>query len=296
MQHEHPLVSVITPAYNAQDFVGEAIESVQRQTYQNWEHIIIDDGSTDDTARVIQGYAEKDSRIRYFYQKNQRMASARNNGITRARGSYIAFLDADNIFLPSKLEHQVSFLESRKDCAVCYSRILHFYDGNQEVFYRAVKEEVMHKEDMFRVFLHKNPINVLSVFIRKEAFDLHGAFPQGWWACDEQYVWINFSYHRVKFCFFDEAVGLLRVHRKEDSRRNDYLIRTAERYQDMLAIVESWFTSEERQKYQSDIDMLRKKWRIRKWVGVLLAYPPTSWVLGPLFRWRRNRLYKRIGS
>ena len=109
------LVSIITPAYNAARFIGETIESVLRQTYPYWELLITDDCSSDDTVHVIEGYAQKDSRIKLFVLKqNAGAAVARNNSIDKAQGRYIAFLDGDDWWYPNKLEVQLDFMEEHK--------------------------------------------------------------------------------------------------------------------------------------------------------------------------------------
>lgn len=116
-----PLVSVIMPAYNAANFIQEAIDSVILQTFSNWELIIIDDGSTDTTAEIIAIYINKDNRIKYFYQQNQKQSKAKNLGISHASGTYIAFLDADDICFPERFAKQVAFLEENHDIVVCGS-------------------------------------------------------------------------------------------------------------------------------------------------------------------------------
>src|SRR5205809_3501840 len=105
------LVSVIMPAYNAGKFITESIESVIAQTYAYWELLIVDDGSTDNTKNVIQNFSEKDKKIRYFFQANGKQGKARNMALSYASGNYIAFLDADDIWLPQKLEVQVKEIE-----------------------------------------------------------------------------------------------------------------------------------------------------------------------------------------
>lgn len=111
MSSNNSLVSVITPAYNAEKFIGEAIDSVLGQTYQNWEMVIVDDGSKDRTAEIIKSYS--DSRIRFYtLQKNSGVAVAMNTAISMARGSILAFLDADDIWKPEKLEKHVEFMTS----------------------------------------------------------------------------------------------------------------------------------------------------------------------------------------
>ena len=101
------LVSIVTPAYNCAEFIGRTIESVQAQTYQNWEMIVVDDCSTDDTRATVESYARDDSRIRYCaLETNSGAAVARTTAMRLARGSYMAFLDSDDLWLPEKLEKQ----------------------------------------------------------------------------------------------------------------------------------------------------------------------------------------------
>lgn len=114
------LVSIITPVYNAERFVHETIESVLAQTYANWEMILIDDGSKDKSAEVIQKYVLRDSRIRLFSQKNGGSASARNNGIRRAEGQYIALLDADDLWDNNFLESQLTLMKEN-DATLVYA-------------------------------------------------------------------------------------------------------------------------------------------------------------------------------
>jgi glycosyltransferase involved in cell wall biosynthesis len=120
---EPPLVSVIMPAYNAARFIGAAIESVLAQTYRNLELIVVDDGSTDATATVV---TEFGNRVRYIYQDNARQAAARNVGLRYARGELLAFLDADDLWLPEKLERQVARLALKPGLGLvlCTARVI----------------------------------------------------------------------------------------------------------------------------------------------------------------------------
>jgi glycosyltransferase involved in cell wall biosynthesis len=106
---EAPLVSVIVPVYDGADFLSHALDSIFAQSYDNFEVIVVDDGSTDTTSYVAQQYED---RIEYVYQSNQGPAAARNAGILRARGSILAFLDSDDLWMPEKLHLQVTFLSS----------------------------------------------------------------------------------------------------------------------------------------------------------------------------------------
>jgi glycosyltransferase involved in cell wall biosynthesis len=107
-----PTVSVIIPAFNASKYIKETIDSVQAQSFTDWELIIIDDGSTDNTPEIVDSYKKRDDRIHYFFQKNVGVSESRNNGIKRARGNYIALLDADDYWHPNNLEKKISYLNT----------------------------------------------------------------------------------------------------------------------------------------------------------------------------------------
>lgn len=118
------MVSVITSIYNSEKYIARAIESVQSQTYQNWEMIITDDGSIDSGPAILESYAAKDSKIHiYQLKKNEGPGVSRNNSILNARGQYIAFLDSDDIWAPDKLEKQLQLMKEKK-CGVVYSSYL----------------------------------------------------------------------------------------------------------------------------------------------------------------------------
>lgn len=115
------LVSVITPCFNSADYITDTIQSVQNQTYKIWEMFIVDDGSKDKTWQIIQKFAAKDKRIRPIrFQENRGPVISRNTGIREAKGRYIAFLDSDDMWLPTKLEEQISFMR-RLNCVLSYT-------------------------------------------------------------------------------------------------------------------------------------------------------------------------------
>lgn len=114
-------VSIVVPVYNAEKYLEETVESVRKQTYENWELLLVDDCSSDKSAEVMKRLAERDARIRPVFQpQNGGAAKARNRGIREAEGSYIAFLDADDIWKTEKLEKELAFLRE-KDAAFVFS-------------------------------------------------------------------------------------------------------------------------------------------------------------------------------
>lgn len=116
------LVSIITPAYNCEKYIGETIESVLKQSYENWELIIVDDCSTDNTKSVVEEYIKRDKRIKYYsLDVNSGAAVARTKAMELASGEYIAFLDSDDLWMPNKLEKQISFMKANNYNFTCTS-------------------------------------------------------------------------------------------------------------------------------------------------------------------------------
>lgn len=148
---EKGLVSIITPMYNTGDFIGETIQSVQKQTYENWEMIIVDDASPDGGAgiREVKKYAVTDKRIVLVESKvNSGSSGARNRALRKSRGEYIAFLDADDLWHPEFLEKQLAFLAEKKVVLVFCS-------------YRRIDE--ITKEEVLRPFIVPEKVTYRSL-------------------------------------------------------------------------------------------------------------------------------------
>ena len=128
-----PRVSVITAAYNAEDFIAQAIASVQAQSLADWEMLVADDASGDRTAEIVAGLAATDPRIRLIrLAQNGGVARARNAALAAAKGRYVAVLDSDDLWLPGKLEHQVTFMQAR-DAAVSYTSFRRIDETGKQV-------------------------------------------------------------------------------------------------------------------------------------------------------------------
>jgi len=125
------MTSIIIPAYNADKYISETINSVLSQSYADWELIIVDDGSTDKTAEIVKQFCKKDNRIKYYYQKNSGVSVARNFGLNKAKGEYISFLDADDIWLNDFLIETTSFLEENQKIGVVNTNV-RFINKNSE--------------------------------------------------------------------------------------------------------------------------------------------------------------------
>jgi glycosyltransferase involved in cell wall biosynthesis len=120
--HHSPTVSIITPAYNAECYIAEAIESVLAQTYIDWELLVVDDGSADETAKIVKSFS--DTRITLIQQENHGVSSARNKGLELAKGQYITFLDADDVLPLDSLRSRIDHLDNNPDVDIVDGRII----------------------------------------------------------------------------------------------------------------------------------------------------------------------------
>lgn len=291
MSDDKPLVSIITPAYNAGAYIAETVKSVLAQTYPNFEHIIVDDGSTDNTAQVVRAFS--DSRIKYLRQENRGQSAARNAGIAASSGKYIAFLDADDLFLPEKLAEQVSYLEAYPDCDFCYCKIYHFFNEEPAKFYYLEMEHPA--GHIFERLLETNFINPVSAMVRRDVFDRYGAFePKFPWA-DEQYLWLKLSYRKARFCYLDKALAYCRLHRSSFTNRPLYFEKSQEQCLQILHEVKEWMTEAQVKDYK--IKGLEKKLRKRIVLGKLMAQGGVSGrLLHALYLLNRRRKLKRVSS
>jgi teichuronic acid biosynthesis glycosyltransferase TuaG len=171
-------VSVIMPAYNAMNYISESIESVVQQTYPHWELIIIDDGSTDKTKEIVAPYLTADCRIKYLWQPNGKQGKARNNGLRHANGKYVAFLDADDIWLPNKLHTQLKEIEEhRVDLVFSDAYIFESLPVDKFRKMNTVTGLFKGKEAIMQM-LEINRIPILTVIVKKEALEKVGGFSE----------------------------------------------------------------------------------------------------------------------
>ncbi|MHB1105095.1 MAG: glycosyltransferase family 2 protein [Lutibacter sp.] len=163
------LVSVIMPAYNAESYIREAISSVITQTYSIWELIIIDDGSTDTTAKIVNEWLLKDNRIQYYYQENGKQGKARNFGISKSKGVYLAFLDADDIWLSEKLEIQIKEIQNKNVDLVFADSYIFKNDDILDISQKInIIPTVFYDKSSLNFFLKENRIPILTVLVKRE--------------------------------------------------------------------------------------------------------------------------------
>jgi glycosyltransferase involved in cell wall biosynthesis len=188
-----PLVSVIMIFLNAEKFIQEAIESVLSQTYSNWELIFVDDGSNDASTQIAQRYAQKyPQKIRYFQHadhRNRGMSASRNLGIRQSRGDYIAFLDADDVYLSQKIERQAAVLAAQPAAAMVYGTTQYWYswtgeldDQSRDTMRRlGVRADIAYQPPELTARYLQNTARTpatCSVLIRRKAIEAIGGFEE----------------------------------------------------------------------------------------------------------------------
>lgn len=171
-----PTVSVVITAYNAECWIAETLNSVLNQTYNDYEVIVVDDGSTDHTANVIQQFGEK---VHYIYTENVGQPAARNIGIRAARGEWIAFNDADDLWKREKLSKQMEqLLKNKQNLLWAYADVCYFKSNTYQTQGRVSQTQLLHSGNISRYLILKNFIVSISVIVHKSIFDTVGYFDE----------------------------------------------------------------------------------------------------------------------
>lgn len=216
------LVSIIIPCYNYGRLLAETLDSVAAQTHTEWECLIIDDGSADNTREVAEGYQQHDKRFRYLHQQNKGMSAARNWGITEARGNYLQFLDADDLLVPRKLELQVAYLVARPAVDLVYGDVRCFQHGHPAVLSRSFNmqdEDWMPKvqgsgQTLLNALVEGNIMAINAALLRRALIDRVGLFSEALRGVEDWEFWVRCAAAGAYFGYDPaaEAWALVRVH------------------------------------------------------------------------------------
>jgi glycosyltransferase involved in cell wall biosynthesis len=180
-----PTVSVIIPTFNRWPLLGEAVESVLAQDYVDYELIVVDDGSTDETAGRLNQFG---SRLRFFTQANRGVSSARNLGARHARGDYLAFLDSDDLWLPQKLAVQIVFMMQNPTVQICQTNEIWIRHGVR------VNPKARHQKPSGDIFLPSLELCLVSpsaVMLRRDLFEQLCGFDENFPVCEDYDLWLR---------------------------------------------------------------------------------------------------------
>ncbi|WFD11396.1 glycosyltransferase [Tepidibacter hydrothermalis] len=205
-----PKVSVIIPTYNYGKFISDAIDSILVQTFKDYEIIVVDDGSTDNTKDIIKKYNDK---ISYYYKTNNGPSSARNLGINNANGDYVCFLDADDIFDPSKLAHQVKLLDEHKNknVSLIYSDY-YIMDNNLNSIIKYGKSPKFSSHyHALKYLFQRNYINTSTAMIVKDCLFEVGLFNEDYKYLEDYDLWVRLGL-KHEFIYINKPLTKSRAH------------------------------------------------------------------------------------
>jgi glycosyltransferase involved in cell wall biosynthesis len=228
-----PKVSVIIPAYNYAKYTVETVNSVLQQTYQDYEIIVVNDGSTDDTEIRLQPFIEK-KQIKYIYQENKGASNARNTGIKNACGEYLAFLDCDDLYLPQKLELSVACLKKNPSVGLVYTPLL-FIDELGRVLHK--DKDPCYSGMVFDKLILKVFIRNSTCVIRKQCFDKVGLFDESLFYPADWDMWL-----RISESFPVDYISLPLS--KYRYREKDYFVKNTEKAKlEMVRVAQKMFSN-----------------------------------------------------
>jgi len=213
-----PTVSVIIPTHNRAHLVGQSIQSVLDQTFTDLELIVVDDGSTDETETVVRGF--DDARINYTYQDHTGIGAARNTGLRKAQGRYIAFLDSDDVWLPDLLEVQVPILREHLGIGLVYAKA-QAIDKHGKPMNQIRGSPQKYPGDAVKSALYGDFVCIIATLVRRECFDRVGPFDETLMAREDWDMWIRIAkYYRL--AHVDKVLARFRTH---DDQRAGFPIR-----------------------------------------------------------------------
>lgn len=196
-RQDGPKVSVIIPTYNRARFIGAAVESVLAQTFTDFEVVLVDDGSTDETPEVVGRYLD-DPRVLYIMQNNRGRSQARNRALAVARGAYIAFLDSDDSYLPEKLAKQVAYLDSKPDVDMIYTSATCVDEAGKPLTVQAYNAR--EEGDIYNLIAFFQPLTITlpTVMVRRAVMDRVGGFDVSMERFEDTDLWRRIAKsHRV---------------------------------------------------------------------------------------------------
>lgn len=205
------MISIVIPCFNQAHFLAECIDSVLNQTYEDWEVLIIDDGSTDHTREVAIDFANLDSRIHYLYQTNSGLSSARNFGIVNSKGNYLLFLDADDCISDNYFESILPFLSENVD--IVFSGYCYFTEKNN-----VLHSNILDANLDFSIIKNANFIPVHSVVVKASFLKHTGMFDVHLKSAEDWDLWIRFYRHNAKYAVNRNITALYRICQNSMSR------------------------------------------------------------------------------
>jgi glycosyltransferase involved in cell wall biosynthesis len=285
MAESQPLVSVVIPAYNAEHYIAQAIDSVLAQTYNNIEILVAYRDSADNTRSAIESYLAA-GKIILVHQSGKGLSNGRNVAIARARGEFIAFLDVDDLFLPEKIAKQVDYLLAHPKCDACYVGIRHFRDDDVATLLQ-LNYVYYSGDDVLPNLLRKSFIAPSTVMVRRKTIDRIGLFDETLRRSEDWEYWARLVQRGAVFCFIPEFLAKIRLH--ADSMSSGWNSKREERETNIKILngLRARMPVEERRRVGIDRAIFRQ--RAQLWYIYVGNYvPPLQW----LHQWIQQRRFQ----
>lgn len=256
---ESVLISIIIPTYNYGHLIAETLNCILNQQYTNWEAIVIDDGSTDTTFLEVKNFIDLDKRFKYLYQDNSGVSVARNSGIAMASGSYIQFLDADDLISPKKIYNQILFLEKNKNVSISLVNTKYFNDSGAYYSDLSLKNASSTPKihgsgfEVISAFVGANQLVIQSAIFKKSIIADVGLFDEKMNYLEDWDFWFRFATRNYHFDYLDneECFAIVRVHTISATQKSTNIL-------DAEAILRRKFET-----YIRHIDFLKKEERLQ---------------------------------
>lgn len=220
-----PLVSIIVPGYNQAQYLEEALYSVFNQTYENWECIIVNDGSLDNTADIAKKWVNKDNRFKYLYKENGGLSSARNSALNMITGEYIQFLDADDCLNKEKLSKSLFQIKDHSNYNIIISHFKMFKENIHDELnsFCELSQDVLLYDKILYDWDFKFNIPIHCGFFNKSLFD-NFRFPEHLKAKEDWIMWLTFFQKKVSAVFINEILVYYRIHDRSMTKKSDHML------------------------------------------------------------------------
>lgn len=248
MYESQPLISVIMPVYNCELFLAEAIESVLDQSYMNWELLIVNDGSIDQTYDIVNSYAQKDLRIRVFHKKNEGVSKARNFALNQSRGEYVTFIDGDDVYHAERLKRMQEVFEENTNCDIVFATHKEFTGKLNIKELRGTKKVTVCNNNILKKVLSDSSIQFMCNVMLKSEIAKMEQFASFRFAEDFCYI-RDCAWHCKQMAVLDEMLYFYRRD-NENAMTNHFL---SEKYvMDYMRLVENMYEFCEKHNLKDD--------------------------------------------
>jgi glycosyltransferase involved in cell wall biosynthesis len=221
-----PRVTIIIPAYNAAAFLHDALNSVLRQTYSDWEVVLIDDGSTDNTRTLVNSYQESfNGKLKYIYQTNRGLPAARNTGIQNAHGEFIALLDADDVWLEERLERGVALMDGNPGLGLVHAKVARI-NVTGDIIERPPAPSRKYLSGMIAHHIYTRRAHLLcpTILFRKRCFDVVGPFDESMCATEDRDMWFRIA-RLYPVAYIEDVLAHYRISASSMSRNLERMLK-----------------------------------------------------------------------